>query len=79
MGTVTEGGNYADPEGGLFVWEHELKRPQPSPDGNDEGQPPAGSGKILSQESFLLEDDQKLKAAGAGAGPQDPSDPANDE
>lgn len=78
MGTLTEGGNYVDAEGGLFIWAHELKRPQPSPDGNDAGEPQAGANAPLSQASFLPEDEQKLQGEAFGTGPLNPADPTND-
>lgn len=80
MSDPNYGGNFCDQEGGLFIPANELRkelRRQPSPDGNDEGDIPAGANKRLERESFLPEGEQPL-IGGAGAGPRNPDDPRND-
>lgn len=81
MSDPNYGGNFCDPEGGLYIPRNELRRElrvRPHADGQDEAKSsPAGSNKPLDQESFLPEEEKPLKG-GAGPGPRSPDDPAND-
>lgn len=74
------GGNFSNPDGGLYIPAHELRpglRQQPASDGDDDGHIPAGAGAKLDQESFLSEAERRL-VGGVGAGPLNPNDPTND-